>query len=411
MTLVTPARNDRTAFLSRDLGHFRMLFLALELGQMFNTALKKDLDVLRITETAEEVFERTKAREIQLSRLLVFYISGGLLFMLLPGTFLGVWNLVSISGRRAAESISPAWIQAHGHAQVLGWIGTFILGIGYYSIPKLRGGIKPYPIWSAWLAGVMWMSGVLLRWLANVYLWHWRELLQVSAGLELAAFLMFFRAVSQHKPQHSGKMTLEPWVWVCDCGHRGPAGHAALQSRCVHLAGPKCYKSRPAPSARSAVLDARCLGIHGALHLGFQREVASDLSGNSSAPDRHCAVECQLLPNGDYSRRHRLVPCCDRFDSGVVSDGESCVASVCDTRKAGQNKWNSPQLSSLRALCVRVADRRCNLRNLGGYRRESHWHLGCLTPRADCWLRFDDGVYRGSARLAGVFGNEDAVQS
>src|SRR6516162_10020860 len=167
-------------------------------------------DLLTVIETPHEIFERTKTREIQLSRLLMFCISGGLLFMLLPGTFLGVWNLVSISGRRAAESISPAWIQAHGHAQVLGWIGTFILGIGYYSIAKLRRGIKPYPIWSAWLAGVMWMSGVLLRWLANVYLWHWRELLQVSAGLELAAFLMFFRAVSQHKPQHSGKMTLEP---------------------------------------------------------------------------------------------------------------------------------------------------------------------------------------------------------
>jgi hypothetical protein len=64
--------------------------------------------------TAQQIFERTKLRELQLSRLLMFYISGGLLFMLLPGTFLGVWNLISISGRRAAESISPAWIQAHG---------------------------------------------------------------------------------------------------------------------------------------------------------------------------------------------------------------------------------------------------------------------------------------------------------
>jgi hypothetical protein len=69
--------------------------------------------------TAEEIFARVSAREQKLSRLLVFYISGGLLFMLLPGTFLGVWNLISISGRRAAESISPSWIQAHGHAQVL----------------------------------------------------------------------------------------------------------------------------------------------------------------------------------------------------------------------------------------------------------------------------------------------------
>ena len=35
--------------------------------------------------------------------------------------------------------VSPAWLQAHGHAQVFGWIGSFIFGIGFYSIPKLRG--------------------------------------------------------------------------------------------------------------------------------------------------------------------------------------------------------------------------------------------------------------------------------
>jgi len=171
--------------------------------------------------TAEEIFARVSAREQKLSRLLVFYISGGLLFMLLPGTFLGVWNLVSISGRRAAESISPAWIQAHGHAQVLGWIGSFILGIGFYSIPKLRGGLKPFGLWSAWLSGSMWMAGVLLRWLANVYLWQWRLLLPASAGLELAAFLIFFRAMSQHKPQDSGKTQLDTWIFVVIAGTVG----------------------------------------------------------------------------------------------------------------------------------------------------------------------------------------------
>src|ERR1039458_7424088 len=150
-------------------------------------------------ETPEQIFARTSAREVQLSCLLIFFISGGLMFMLLPGTFLGVWNLISISDRRAANSISPAWIQAHGHAQVLGWIGSFILGIGFYSIPKLRGGLKPFGLWTAGLAGALWVGGVLLRWLANVYLWQWRVLLPASAGLELAAFLIFFRAGSQHK--------------------------------------------------------------------------------------------------------------------------------------------------------------------------------------------------------------------
>src|SRR5579859_8304234 len=86
-----------------------------------------------------EVFELARAREAALSRLLIAYISTGLVFMLLPGTFLGVWNLLQISGRESLASISPAWLQAHGHAQVFGWIGSFILGIGFYSVPKLRG--------------------------------------------------------------------------------------------------------------------------------------------------------------------------------------------------------------------------------------------------------------------------------
>ena len=88
--------------------------------------------------TPLQIFDITAARETTLSRLLMLYISTGLLFMLLPGTFLGVWNLLAISSRHAADSVSAAWIQAHGHAQIFGWIGTFILGIGFYSIPKLR---------------------------------------------------------------------------------------------------------------------------------------------------------------------------------------------------------------------------------------------------------------------------------
>ncbi len=44
--------------------------------------------------TAEEIFAITRAREKSLSRLLMLYITTGLAFMLLPGTFLGVWKLV-----------------------------------------------------------------------------------------------------------------------------------------------------------------------------------------------------------------------------------------------------------------------------------------------------------------------------
>jgi uncharacterized protein involved in response to NO len=156
--------------------------------------------------------EAARFRESSLSRLLVAYISTGLLFMLLPGTFLGVWNLLQISGSESAGFISPAWLQAHGHAQVFGWIGSFILGIGFYSIPKFAAGTKP-SFRAAWVCWLTWTIGVASRWVGNVTLWQWRLLLPVSAMLELVAFLIFFRTVSRHRPENPTANRLP--VWVC----------------------------------------------------------------------------------------------------------------------------------------------------------------------------------------------------
>ncbi len=163
--------------------------------------------------TAEEIFTLARARELALSRLLMVYITTGLFFMLFPGTLLGVWNLLQISGRESAGLISPTWLQAHGHAQVFGWIGSFLLGIGFYSIPKLRGAATG-AIRAAWVCWALWTIGVALRWAATGYLWDWRVLVPLSSVLELAALLIFLRVVSQHRPQDSGKSRLEPWVWV-----------------------------------------------------------------------------------------------------------------------------------------------------------------------------------------------------
>ena len=163
--------------------------------------------------TAEEIFAITRAREKNLSRLLMLYIMTGLAFMLMPGTFLGVWNLLAISSHHAANSVSAGWVQAHGHAQIFGWIGTFILGIGFYSIPKLRR-MHPFALWGAWVCWVLWTLGVSLRWLTGVYQWQWRVLLPLSAAFELAAFLIFFSSVSGHRPQDSGKQRLEEWVFA-----------------------------------------------------------------------------------------------------------------------------------------------------------------------------------------------------
>ena len=69
-------------------------------------------------------------------------------------------------GREAADAIAPAWIQAHGHAQIFGWVGTFILGIGFYSIPKLRK-LKPFALWEGWTCWGIWSSRCQLSYLAQ----------------------------------------------------------------------------------------------------------------------------------------------------------------------------------------------------------------------------------------------------
>jgi hypothetical protein len=127
------------------------------------------------------------------------YVITGLLFLLLPGTFLGVWNLISISSRHGLNSLSAAWLQAHGHAQIFGWIGTFIIGIGYYSLSKM-GGVQPYAAGRGWVSWILWSTGITMRWAAHVTELQWRILLPLSAAFQLVAFVLFFATVSRHRP-------------------------------------------------------------------------------------------------------------------------------------------------------------------------------------------------------------------
>lgn len=139
----------------------------------------------------------TTAHDLARARVLRAFLAAGLVFMLVPGTLLGVMNLIQISGRDGAALVPDTWIQAHGHAQVFGWIGTFMLGIGLYAVPS--GTDRRAGSGSAWAIFALWTLGVALRWSANVQGWQWRALLPVSAVLELTAFALFVRAMASHR--------------------------------------------------------------------------------------------------------------------------------------------------------------------------------------------------------------------
>src|SRR5215472_14262062 len=127
---------------------------------------KEWLDAFR-RELAEKPALPDLAPERRLARLLTAFVISGLFYMMLPGTLLGVWSLLGISSQQQLAAVSTAWIQAHGHAQFFGWVGTFIVGISLYTLPKFRGAMcRSIPLgWGIWL---MWAAGVGLRWLAGV---------------------------------------------------------------------------------------------------------------------------------------------------------------------------------------------------------------------------------------------------
>jgi uncharacterized protein involved in response to NO len=127
--------------------------------------------------------------ERQAARFLAAFILTGLVFVLLPGTLLGVWNLLTIAGEHTGSGASSAWIQAHGQAQLLGWVGTFILGISLYVLPKISGRFIAR-LDLVWLDWALWTAGVAWRWWIGVSGNYWRVGLVTSAALELTAFML-----------------------------------------------------------------------------------------------------------------------------------------------------------------------------------------------------------------------------
>lgn len=136
-------------------------------------------------------------------RLVTAFVISGLVFMVLPGTFLGVWNLLDISEGHRLESVPQAWLQAHGQAQIFGWIGSFILGIGFYSLTKLKS-TRAFPARTGWTAWSLWTAGALIRWWSGVTGDAWRVLLPISAALQLAGFLAFYVSVRKHRSSGAG---------------------------------------------------------------------------------------------------------------------------------------------------------------------------------------------------------------
>ncbi len=173
--------------------------------------------------SADSTMGSILTRERHKSLMLRAWIAAGLFYMALPGTLLGFSNLMAIATHHGLGALSPAWIQGHGHAQVFGWIGSFVLGIGFYSQPTIKDrSVIRLPL----ACFLLWTVGVGLRWAASIYGWHWRILLPVSGAMELGAIQLFLMAASQHKLPGNGEKSaprrgIELWMSTVLVGTAG----------------------------------------------------------------------------------------------------------------------------------------------------------------------------------------------
>jgi len=89
-----------------------------------------------------------------------------------------------------------ALIQTHGHLQIFGWAGLFVVGVGLHFFPRLRGALLVRPGLLPWILGV-YVAGLGLRFISQPLLavsgaLLWKVLLVFSGILEVIALPAIF---------------------------------------------------------------------------------------------------------------------------------------------------------------------------------------------------------------------------
>src|SRR5215472_2315794 len=91
-------------------------------------------------------------------------------------------------------SLGPWWAamaQAHGHLQLYGWAGLFVLGVALHFLPRLRGTPLTYPQAVPWMLGAQ-LASIILRGVAQpmatiAHTAIWNSSLVMSGILEVVA--------------------------------------------------------------------------------------------------------------------------------------------------------------------------------------------------------------------------------
>lgn len=120
------------------------------------------------------------------------FLIAGIVTILTAGASWGAWILWQIGTARDFTGISLYHVNAHGHAQIFGWVGLLIMGFAGHSFPRLWGASPLTLRFGLPLLGLM-LAGILLRTIgmsAPQAAWG-APLALVGGAMEILAILLF----------------------------------------------------------------------------------------------------------------------------------------------------------------------------------------------------------------------------
>lgn len=140
------------------------------------------------------------------------FFTAGIVLVLTAGATWGAWLLWQIGIRGSFTSISIFHVNAHGHAQIFGWVGLFIMGFAYQAFPRMWHTPLAAPrLAAAAFAGML--TGMLVQVTGMTLAGEWAYALPaaVSGNLLQIAAIITFAAQLAVTYARSGK-PFEPYV-------------------------------------------------------------------------------------------------------------------------------------------------------------------------------------------------------
>lgn len=124
------------------------------------------------------------------------FFLAGIAAVLTVGAGWGVWLLLTIAAGESLTAPSLFAINAHGQAQIYGWVGLFVLGFAYQAFPRFKHTTLALPGFANASFFLM-LGGVLLRSLAEPQQGRgaWTAVALVGGALQLAAVLVFVTVI------------------------------------------------------------------------------------------------------------------------------------------------------------------------------------------------------------------------